>query len=172
MNLLAIAPLPHRLLALALLAGALVGFGWVKGASHVQAEWDAANTKQTLRVAVVKRRQAEATVQVITKYVDRVKIVRETSATIAKEVPIYVSPEADAVCVLSRGFVRLHDAAAAGVVPGAAAGPDASFSGIALSTVAGTVAGNYERCHENAEQLIALQEWVREMKEAAEVGGQ
>ena len=71
---------PYRLLALAALAVALIGFGWVKGAGHVQARWDAA--------------------------------------------------------------------------------------GIALSTVAGTVAANYQTCHENAEQLRALQAWVKEMGRA------
>ncbi len=166
MNLLSVVPARYRLLAIALLAAALLGFGWVKGATHVQSEWDAAISKQTLQVAVVKQRQAEATVKVITKYVDRVKIVREAGATIIKEVPVYVSPEADAACVLSRGFVRLHDAAAAGVVSDSAGGSDASPAGIALSTVAGTVADNYERCHENAEQLTALQDWVRAQEAA------
>lgn len=32
-------PWPYRLLALALLAVTLIGFGWVKGAEHVQAQW-------------------------------------------------------------------------------------------------------------------------------------
>ena len=36
----------------------------------------------------------------------------------------------------------------------------------ALSAVAGTVAANYQTCHENAEQLRALQGWVSEMKVA------
>ena len=43
---------------------------------------------------------------------------------------------------------------------------DAAAAGIALSTVAGTVAANYQPCHENAEQLRALQTWVREMASA------
>lgn len=38
--------------------------------------------------------------------------------------------------------------------------------GLALSAVATTA--NYQTCHENAEQLTALQAWVREMKVAAE----
>ena len=40
-------PWPYRLLALAALAVALIGFGWVKGAGHVQARWDAAVQQQT-----------------------------------------------------------------------------------------------------------------------------
>ena len=35
-------PWPYRWLALVLLAAALIGFGWIKGAGHVQAQWDAA----------------------------------------------------------------------------------------------------------------------------------
>ena len=59
------------------------------------------------------------------------------------------------------GFVRLHDAAAAGELPEPARDADAAAAGIALSTVAGTFAANYQTCHENAEQLRALQEWIR-----------
>ncbi len=47
------------------------------------------NTRQTPQVSVVKQRQAEFTGQLVTKYVDRVKIVRETGTTIVKEVPVY-----------------------------------------------------------------------------------
>ena len=49
--------------------------------------------------------------------------------------------QADAACTINRGFVRLHDAAAAG-----------------------TVVANYQTCHENAEQLRAMQVWVSEMQ--------
>ena len=66
----------------------------------------------------------------------------------------------------NRGFVRLHDAAAANALPEPARDADAAAAGIALSTVAGTVATNYQICHENAEQLRALQGWVREMPSA------
>ena len=76
--------------------------------------------------------------------------------------------QADAACTINRGFVRLHDAAAAGDLPEPARGVDATAAGLALSTVAGTVAANYQTCHENAEQLRALQTWIREMKVASE----
>ncbi len=164
---------PYRLLALAALGFALFGFGWVKGAGHVQAQWDAQTHKQLLQVARVERRQAQATVEVVTKYVDRIKVVREKGDTIIKEVTVYVPIEADAACTINRGFVRLHDAGAAGElaqvaqVAQPARDADALAAGIALSAVAGTVASNYQRCHENAAQLRALQDWVRQMQVAA-----
>ena len=159
-------PRPYRWLAIAALAVALTGLGWVKGAGHVQAKWDAAIHQQTLQTAAVRQRQAEATVKVVTQYVDRVRIVREKGATIFKEVPVYVPVQADAACTINRGFVRVHDAAAAGELPEPARDADAAPAGIALSAVAGTVAANYQICHENAEQLRALQAWVREMESA------
>ena len=159
-------PWPYRWLAVAALAVALIGLGWVKGAGHGQSQWDAAVHQQTLQIAAVRQRQAEATVQVVTRYVDRVRVVREKGDTIIKEVPIYVPVQADAACTINRGFVRLHDAAAAGELPEPARDADAAAAGIALSAVAGTVAANYQACHENAEQLRALHAWVREVRAA------
>ena len=154
---------PHRLLALAAMAAALLGLGWVKGAGHVQARWDAAVQQQSLQTAALRERQAQATVKVVTEYVARVRVVRERGDTIIKEVPIYVPVQADAACTINRGFVRLHDAAAAGELPEPARDADAPATGLALSAVAGTVAANYQTCHENAEQLRALQGWVTEL---------
>ncbi|CUJ09876.1 hypothetical protein [Achromobacter xylosoxidans] len=161
-------PWPYRLLALAALGVALVGFGWIKGASHVRAQWDAAIQQQALQTAAIRERQAQATVKVVTQYVDRVRVVREKGETIIKEVPVYVPVQADAACSINRGFVRLHDAAAVGELPDSAQDADAAAADIALSAVAGTVAANYQTCHENAEQLRALQEWVKEMTTSIE----
>lgn len=101
--------------------------------------------------------------RIVIRYVDRVQEVRTVGATIVREVPRYVTVEADRACVVPVGFVQLHDAAAAGVSPAAAGvgNPDAPAAGLALSAVAETVAGNYTACHETTEQLIALQAHVR-----------
>ena len=145
-----------------------MAFGWIKGASHVKAQWDTAIQQQALQAVATRERQAQATVKVVTEYVDRVRIVREKGDTIIKEVPVYVPVQADAACSINRGFLRLHDTAAAGELPEPARDADAASAGIALSAVAGTVAANYQTCHENAEQLRVLQTWIREMKIAAE----
>ncbi|MFK7088696.1 hypothetical protein AAFM71_07750 [Chromobacterium violaceum] len=158
-------PLFYRWLALLALAGALIAFGWIKGAGHVQAQWDTATSKQSLQVAHVRQRQAEATVKVVTKYVERVRTVRATGETIIKEVPVYVPATAPD---LPGGFRLLHDAAARGQPPTAAGSADAPP--VAARTVAETIASNYAACHENAEQLTALQAWVRQQHEIAANG--
>jgi len=108
--------------------------------------------------------QAAGTVRdvVVTEYVDRERVIYKTGQTITKEVPVYVTPAADAACTLTRGFVRLHDAAAANVLPGPAEPADAGPAGIALSAATGVVSDNYTTCHATRNQLTKLQKWVRE----------
>lgn len=120
-----------------------------------------------VRDRTAERDAARRDVKVVTQYVDRVQVVREKGDTIIKEVPVYVDREADRACVVPVGFVRVHDGAAANVPVGDPGSADAAPSGIALSAVAATVAGNYTTCHENAEQLIALQARVRDTVEPA-----
>ncbi|QRM24279.1 hypothetical protein [Burkholderia pseudomallei] len=123
--------------------------------------------ERDVRERTTERDAARRDVKIVTQYVDRVRIVREKGDTIIKEVPVYVDREADRACVVPLGFVRVHDAAAANVPVGDPGSTDAAAAGIALSAVAATVAGNYTTCHENAEQLIALQARVRDIEQEA-----
>ena len=155
---------PYWALAMVIAAGTSLGLGWIAGARYVQIRWDSTVASQRMAVAEVKKQQAEAAIQVVTKYVDRIEVVREKGDTILKEVPIYVPVQADAACTVYRGLVSLHDAAAAGELPTAPGDADAPAEGLELSAVAATVATNYQTCHENAEQLKALQDWIRQTR--------
>lgn len=155
---------PYRWLTTAAFMAALFGLGRVTGTRQVQAQWDAATTAQQLAQAQAQTRHAETTVQVVTQYIDRIQVVREKGDTLIQEVPVYVPVQADAACTVHRGFVRLHDAAAAGELPTAPRDADAPTEGLALSAVAATVVTNYQTCHENAEQLKALQDWIRQTR--------
>ncbi|MGR4038269.1 hypothetical protein P7C00_06825 [Pseudomonas sp. JDS08PS003] len=150
-------------LAVALAAALLYALGFVSGAGSERSKHqrlDEARLQQSF-----EQGQALGTVKekVVVEYVDRVVKVYQAGATLTKEVPIYVSKAADNACVVPDGFVRVHDAGAANLP--VAAGPsvaDGAASGLALSTVAASVVDNYSQCHANAEQLKALQQWVRE----------
>jgi hypothetical protein len=124
-----------------------------------EARADAATTAQ--RDLAGQLATAQASEHIVTRYVDRVRVVHERGATLTQEIPVYVTAQADAACPVPVGFVRVHDAAAANDLPGPAGVADARPSGLALSTVAGTVVDNYAICHAAIEQLNALQAWVR-----------
>ena len=108
-----------------------------------------------------REKDAAATGKVVTVYVDRIKTVYQTGATIIKEVPVYVpvdSPD------LPAGFRVLHDAAAAGSVPSPASIPDAAP--VAAQAVAETVVDNYTACHANTALLTAYQKWWAERSQS------
>ena len=108
----------------------------------------------------VQLAQAQVTERIVTQYVDRVRIVREQADAIIREVPVYVPQSCDPDGRLPAGWRVLHDAAASGQPADPARTADAQP--VAPDAAAETVARNYLTCRETAEQLTALQQWVRE----------
>jgi hypothetical protein len=153
----------------AVLALAAAGGWWqARRLAAAQAAVSQAAAERAALHATLARLRAELdaardTPTLITRYVDRVQHVQAAAHAIRQEIPAHVTPAADAACPVPAGFVRIHDAAAAGLpAPDPAAGdPDAPAPGLALSTVADTVADNYATCHAITEQLTALQDWAR-----------
>ena len=153
----------RRAVVIVALLAIVAGLAWWATASYNaavrradQAETSAANLRMQLD-------NAKAATVTVTQYVDRERVIRLKGDTIIKEVPRYVPVQADAACVVPRGFVRLHDAAAAGAVPDPDTGDaDAAPAGVALSAVASTVAANYTDCHVDAARLTSLQQTLRD----------
>ncbi|MFC3549458.1 hypothetical protein ACFOLC_00340 [Lysobacter cavernae] len=154
-----------------------IGFGAAFQQSRIgAAKAEKAKAERQLRdmtaerdTARQERDAARSNVRVVTQYVDRVQVVRVAGATITKEIPVYVTPKADAACAIPAGFVRIHDAAAANAPPQPAAGdPDAPAAGVTLSAVADTVADNYTSCHALREQVIGLQAYIRSLPSGAQ----
>ena len=171
-------PSPRAIVTLLILLviGALIG-GGVWQQSRINAAKNATRDAQARVKAVEGERDAareetrlaRENVRVVTKYVDRVQTVYVKGKTITKEIPVYVTPEADAACVVPAGFVRIHDDAAANTTPEPTAGdPDAPAAGVTLSAIAETVADNYTQYHALGEQLIGLQDYVRTSCPAAQ----
>lgn len=171
-------PSPRAIVTLliVLVVGGLVA-GGVRQQSRINAAKNATRDAEA-RVLVVEgerdtareeTRLARENERVVIKYVDRVQTVYLQGKTITKEIPVYVTPEADAACVVPAGFVRIHDAAAANTAPEPTAGdPDAPAPGVTLSAIAETVADNYTQYHALGEQLIGLQDYVRTSCPAAQ----
>ena len=150
-------PFLYRMLALAALAVALLGFGWLKGAEYGERKLDAAQAaslKEGARIVVVR---GAVTEKIVTKYLPAITKIETITETIVKEVNTYVPPSDPAV---SGGFRVYHDAAAAGRVPDASEIPHAAPA--SAQTAAATVAENYGACRADQERLRGLQEWVTE----------
>lgn len=90
---------------------------------------------------------------------ERIRIVYRD---LIKEVPTYVTPEADRRCDLPLGFVGLHDQAAAGLPQVSAPAVDLrdAPSGIPLSAAAGVIVGNYGVAYQWRERAVACETWA------------
>ncbi|GAA0680776.1 hypothetical protein ISN75_18895 [Dyella marensis] len=117
---------------------------------------DLANAQTQMVVASFEASAARADIQTVTRYVDRVREVRQVIHDIQREAPRYVTPSTDDAYPLPVGFLRLHDAAAAALLPGPPGPADAQASGVKASDAAVVIADNYGTCHDAIVQLNAL----------------
>jgi hypothetical protein len=136
----------------------------MEGGISNQERWEAKVADAKIEMAKKDTASAEATTQVVTKYVTKVQVVKEKGDAIIKEVPKYITKADDTQCVIPNGFVLLHDSASRNEVPDSTRSVDAGASEVKLSGVATTVTENYTTYHKIAEQLKSLQEWVREQQ--------
>ena len=104
---------------------------------------------------------AIASKDIVIKYINKTKVIKEKGDVIIKEVPKYITEKSDAECTIPQSYIVLHNSASKNEIPDSARGIDGTASGLKLSTTLETVIGNYVLYHETSEQLKALQEWVK-----------
>lgn len=153
-------------LAIAAIVVAVLAFGGCRiksygdgrydaGKSVVQQDWDAAVARGKAEVERLRIAAGRITVKTETVYVDRIKTIREKGDVIEKRVNVYVPTGS---CGLPGGFRLLYDDAATDTVSDAADLADAAP--VAAQDVASGVVDNFGTCHENAQRLTSLQDWV------------
>ena len=151
-------------LSLALMLGAGLGGGAIGWRIH---DWrDGAATARAAKAAVaVVSRQAAVSQRVAVAAQAAQDHVRAVTRTLIQEVPAHVPPQTDVRFGLPWGFVRLHDAAAAGLdlpaAPQGPAEPDDAASDVTISAAAGVIVANYGACQTDQARLTALQAWAR-----------
>lgn len=138
----------------------LIGSVYLYGGYGTEIKWraEAAKLKADMdrKVALSEKKSK----QIVTKYVTKTKVIKEKGDVIIKEVPKFITKDADANCVVPKSFVLLHDSAAKNEVPDSTQGVDGTASGTKLSTIGETITINYNNYHQLSERLKALQDWV------------
>jgi len=137
---------------------------YMEGGISNQEKWEAKVAEVKLEMAKKETASAEVTTKVITKYVTKIEVVKEKGNEIIKQVPVYITKDADAKCDVPNGFVVLHDSASRNEVPDPTRKVDGTTSAVKISGVAETVIVNYTTYHQVAEQLKSLQEWIKEQQ--------
>ena len=87
------------------------------GAISTEERWQIEVLKQKAEIARLQVEAANATAQVITKYVEKKIYIKEKGHEIIKQVPVYVTKKADDNCIITNGVVELLNSAAKNEVP-------------------------------------------------------
>lgn len=151
-----------KYLIIGLLIITVISTAYFKGRSDVQVKWDLANEQTAKQIAELQAKQAEVTTKVVTEYITKVQTVKQKGDTIVKYVDRYITQEQDSNCVIGNNVVSLHDAAAENRIPTTAEVTDAGASEVKISELTKAVTDNYGTCNQIREQVIGLQNWIRE----------
>jgi len=158
-------PITYKL-PLELISILLFTFGvYTLGAISNESAWQLKVSRMESDIVKKELAAAEITNTVITKYVDRVQIVKGKTNVIIQKVPEYITKYDDSKCVVNNGFVELLNASAKNEVPHSSGIANDSPSNIKLSGVAENVSRNYGTYYEVVQQLTSLQEWVIKQRE-------
>ena len=143
--------------------GALVVIGFIFY-GHIRYEQGKKDLQdqQSLQVRYITKERKVVTTKVVNHYVDRIKYIKVKGKTIVEKVPVYVTKKDDSSCTINNGFVRLWNYSNRMQVPPAASSVDESPSDVVLSDVAAQHGKEVQACYETREQLINLQDWVKE----------
>ncbi|CAB4222673.1 hypothetical protein UFOVP1655_175 [uncultured Caudovirales phage] len=158
-------PIEYQLAVKFISTGACAFGLFMIGAISNEDIWQLKVKEMETAIAKQELAAAEVTHEVITQYVDRVKIVEGKTHEIIKKVPVYITKESDDKCTINNGFVSLHDHASKNEVPEPSGSVNEDSSDVKLSTVAETVSQNYGTYYQIVEQLKALQLWIRKQKD-------
>lgn len=96
---------------------------YAAGQDDVRKDWAEAVKRGKKEIERLKAERNKITVQTEKVYVDRIRVVREKGQTLIQRIPALVPADA---CVLPVGWRLSHDNAAAGTVPPASDGADAT----------------------------------------------
>ena len=153
-------PLPYKLLAGAALILGVFVYGYMKGSAYADAELQRFAAKNATLTADMEKKNSEISTEVVTQYVDRTNTIKEKEYVYRDIVKESVPTQH----VMSNGWVFTHDSSATASDADPTRSSDASPSGIADTTALLGIIGNYSRCQQNAQQLIALQKWIADNK--------
>lgn len=104
MNLFSIIPAPYRVVAVIALIASTYIYGWIMGSDHQLTKQKIIDQNVAVKVLEKKVVQHEITERVVTKYVDRIQIVKQKGDTIIQRIPTYITRNDDANCTIPDSF--------------------------------------------------------------------
>ncbi len=109
---------------------------------------------------------SDATIHAVQSDLDAERAKKQKVQIVTKEVTKYVTAKADNECIITDGFVWMHNVSlrqSASLADSAPRTPDAA-TGIKISDVATTIRDNYAECEERGVVIEGWQKWYNQSK--------
>ena len=155
-------PFPVKITAIIFILLGAFGFGYVKGSAGAEAELQKYAAKEAKVVADLEKKNTEISGKVVTQFVDRVNTIKEKEYVYRDLAQKSVPSQS----IMSNGWVYTHDISATNGYADPTRSSDATPSGIKDNEALVTITGNYSNCEQRKQQLIALQKWITDNKQA------
>jgi len=137
-----IIPARYKYLSVVLLLVAVFLSGAVFGLKSGSDDLSNYLQKQNEKTVLLMKARQEVIIQQEVKWRDRIEIRYLKGEQIEKSVKDFITPVANAACVINDGFVRIHDSAWTSTDTGVAAKSDEEPAGVSLAEVAEVNAHN------------------------------
>jgi hypothetical protein len=157
-------PFPVKIMAIIFIVLGAAGWGYMKGSAHAEIELANYQAKAETQISELKTENTRISDNVVTEYVDRTNTIHDKEIVYRDRLVNLGEGQNN----LSNGWVELHDAAAKLADPDAVLASDLSPSGVMDNAALAVVLTNYRVAHENKQQLISLQRWIRDNQAAIE----
>ncbi len=115
------------------------------------------------QIKQAESKSAEVNTVIQTKFIDRVRVVRENTNDNIRIVENVVT-QYDNSCSLSNAAISVHDSASQNVVAPSSGPAVEGTSNVKASDLIRTVTENYSTYYEVREQLLGWQQWYREQR--------
>ena len=156
--------IPAELVGVLCLCAGAYFVGWRGNEEH----WLAKIKELEEKVQIAESRSREVNTVIETKFVTKIKVVKETVYANREIIREVAGAQLDSQCSLPQSSVVLLNSASRNEVARGAESVDGTPSDIKASALLDTVVENYGICNENIEKLKAWQEWYREQKQIFE----
>lgn len=143
---------------------ALVFGVYMEGAISNESAWKARVQEMQVKVAQAEAKAAEVNTKIVTKIVEKEKIIKENTNANVTAINKYVTDE----CRLSNAAVVLHNSSSQNELPPSTIDSVRGTSNVKTGELLTTVTENYGLYYELVNRLKAWQDWYKEQKQIFE----
>lgn len=141
---------------------------FTEGVMSSNVVWEAKISRQKLKDAKTETKAAEKTIEIVTEYVEKIKIVKEKQDALIIKVPVYITEKNDNECAIPNSAVQLFDYSATNTIPNDTDPIQPGSSDVKLSEMQDTIIKNNKLYYQLKTTYEGLLEWNKEQKKISD----